>query len=231
MINFGVKTLTPQIVENGRALNPSTWYNEMLSMLCEDMLQSFLENEDKDSPKKRLSRFCSNYSDSGIVDWLSGDHVFSSYAMSYAFGAYLARNYGGASLIKKIATNNLVDKSSITAAIKEQGYTTETFDTVYKKFVQALLIQNLPNGGIVPSFNKNATQTLTYSQGLITYNYPMTAINLWSYDWIVAGKTYSGPAPYQFEVLFSVFLTPFLLLMKLSNYHQYYSEFYICLYH
>jgi hypothetical protein len=35
----------------------------------------------------------------------------------YAFGAYLARNYGGAALIKEIAQNNKINTASISAGL------------------------------------------------------------------------------------------------------------------
>ena len=101
---------------------------------------------DEDAPVARFERFASGYYQSGLVDWLDGDNdkLRYSYAGAYAFGAYLARNYGGASLIKEIATNEYVDQESITAALQACNYD-ETFETVFAKYMQALLLDNPPH--------------------------------------------------------------------------------------
>lgn len=145
MINFGQK-----YVNNGR--NSSTWSNEMMSMVCEDMIQDYLDIDLLDSPIGRLLEFAQGYYLSGLTDWLPGNDVAYSYAGAYAFGAYLARNYGGTSLIKQIATNQYVDQQAITQALQAIGKN-ESFETVFKKYPQALLLDNAPAG--VPSFNKS----------------------------------------------------------------------------
>ncbi|MEE0133867.1 MAG: hypothetical protein U0I22_08745 [Treponema sp.] len=145
MIHFGQK-----YVNNGR--NSSTWFNEMMSMVCEDMIQEYLGIELLDSPVYRLLTFATNYYRSGLTDWLQDSNVDYSYAGAYAFGAYLARNYGGKDLIKQIATNQYVDQDAITQALKAIGKN-ESFETVFKKYPQALLLDNAPAG--VPSFNKS----------------------------------------------------------------------------
>lgn len=147
MIHFGQK-----YVNNGR--NSSTWFNEMMSMVCEDMIQKYLGIELLDSPVYRLLTFATNYYRSGLTDWLQDSNVDYSYAGAYAFGAYLARNYGGKDLIKQIATNQYVDQDAITQALKANEATkTETFESVFKKYPQALVLDNAPKGA--PSFNKS----------------------------------------------------------------------------
>lgn len=155
MINYGEKTVDSATTASD-VLNYSTWFTEMLSMVCEDMVQQYLDIEDKDSPIGRLAIFAQYYFGSGITDWLDGDNVAMSYAGAYAFGAYLARNYGGTQLIKEIATNNYVDQKAITQALKTCGYQ-ETFDSVFKKYVQALVLDNPPDAAKVPSFNKSVS--------------------------------------------------------------------------
>lgn len=145
MIHFGQK-----YVNNGR--NSSTWSNEMMSMVCEDMIQEYLGIDTKDSPIQRLLLFAQYYYRSGLTDWLPDDNVLFSYAGAYAFGAYLARNYGGKDLIKQIATNQYVDQEAITQALQAIGKN-ESFETVFRKYPQALVLDNAPNG--VPSFNKS----------------------------------------------------------------------------
>lgn len=146
MINFGQKYMNNRV-------SSQTWSNEMMSMVCEDMVQEYLGVQDKDSPIARLPWFCLGYYRSGLTDWLRDANVAYSYAGAYAFGAYLARNYGGKELIKQIAINNYVDQEAITQALKSIG--NETFDSVFKKYAQALVLDNAPSAANAPSFKKS----------------------------------------------------------------------------
>lgn len=147
MINFGQKNMNNRV-------SPQTWSNEMMSMVCEDMVQEYLGVQDKDSPIARLPWFCQSYYLSGLTDWLGGNSVQVSYAGAYAFGAYLARNYGGKELITQIATNKYVDQQAITQAL-ESISKDETFESVFEKYAQALVLDNAPPAANAPSFNKS----------------------------------------------------------------------------
>ena len=120
----------------------STWYNEMLSMLSEDIFTDLLGIELENAPANRLN-FFNAYYPLGFYQWRSesnyfpsGD-VYISYANSYAFGAYLLRNFGGIELIKKISQNDFVDEESITKALESLGYDF-TFSDVLLNFYQIL---------------------------------------------------------------------------------------------
>ena len=154
MINFGQKTMKSMenATKQSDIVSSSTWSNEMMSMVCEDMIQKYLGIDLLDSPVYRLLDFAQGYYRSGLTDWFQDSNVAYSYAGAYAFGAYLARNYGGTSLIKQIATNQYVDQQAITQALQAIGKN-ESFETVFKKYPQALLLDNAPTG--VPSFNKS----------------------------------------------------------------------------
>lgn len=173
MINFGTKVINPAI--KGKTVSQfSTWYTEMLSMLCEDMMQTYLGIQDEKSPLARLPYFCAYYPLSGIVDWLDGDSVLVSYATAYTFGAFLARNFGGPELIKEIAQNDYVDQESITKALRKMGYS-ETFDSVFKKYARALVFDN-PNE---PTLNQLVKLKNAYND----YYYPMKAIDIFNVEW------------------------------------------------
>ncbi|MBQ4330555.1 MAG: hypothetical protein IJC31_01825 [Spirochaetaceae bacterium] len=156
MINFGQKTMRSMETAQTEAqvLVSQTWSNEMMSMVCEDMVQEYLGVQDKDSPIARLPWLCQYYYLSGLTDWLGGNSVQVSYAGAYAFGAYLARNYGGKELIKEIATNGYVDQEAITQALKSIGEK-ETFESVFEKYAQALVLDNAPPAANAPSFNRS----------------------------------------------------------------------------
>lgn len=179
MINFGEKDMASLEKAQTQAdvLVPEVWYNEMLSMLCEDMMQEKLGVADKNSPLARLPFFCLGYPYSGVIDWLDGDDVYYSYASAYTFGAYLARNFGGPALVKEIATNNYANRQSITKALQILGYN-ETFDSVFKKYAQALVLDN-PNCGADVTLNKSAQWTSGYNG----YTYPMKAIDIFNVNY------------------------------------------------
>ncbi|ULQ59584.1 hypothetical protein K7I13_14130 [Brucepastera parasyntrophica] len=177
MINMAVKEFTYNQV-------PSTWYNEMLSMLSEDMMQDKLNISDSMSPKERFQEFNYGYPISGVTDWLSGNYVLYSYAGAYAFGAYLVRNYGGITLLKNIASNSYVDAASITAALQSL-YPGETYTTAFRKFGQVLVYTNPPAGSSV----KTLYNTVSGTVNSVTYTF--SAIDIWGITQIISGT--SGP--------------------------------------
>ena len=127
---------------NSSVSKVSTWYNEMLSMLSEDIFTDLLGIKLENAPANRLN-FFNAYYPLGFYKWRSesnyfpsGD-VYISYANSYAFGAYLLRNFGGIELIKEISQNDFVDEESITKALESLDYDFTFFD-VLLNFYQIL---------------------------------------------------------------------------------------------
>lgn len=131
MLNFVNKNLKWDVT-------PSTWYNEMLSMVCEDLLQDVIGIEDKDSPRSRLSSFNYGYLLNGINEWHEDDNVLYSYAHAYAFGAFITRNYGGADLVKAMTENKYVDLDSIYYAIKTTTESSISEEKLLEEFARAL---------------------------------------------------------------------------------------------
>lgn len=131
-----------KVVLSSNDRSVSTWYNEMLSMLSEDIFTDLLGIELENAPANRLN-FFNAYYPLGFYQWRSesnycpsGD-VYISYANSYAFGAYLLRNFGGIELIKEICQNDFVDEKSITKALESLDYKL-TFSDVLLNFYQIL---------------------------------------------------------------------------------------------
>jgi hypothetical protein len=160
MINYYNKTLFGDKTESTQ-----TWFTEMMSMLCEDMLQTFLGINDNDSPISRMEYFNSGYYRNGISEWQNSQY---SYACVYAFGAYLVRNFGGIRLLEAIAKNRQTNKNAIEKGLKELGYD-ETFDSVFLKFSQALIYEDSVN----LTFNKEVKEILN------GYEYTFKAFNIW----------------------------------------------------
>lgn len=131
MLNFVNKNLKWEV-------SPSTWYNEMLSMVCEDLLQDDIGIEDKDSPRSRLAQFNYGYLFNGANEWFNDSNTLYSYAHAYAFGAFITRNYGGADLVKAMMENKSVDFESILDAINEINDCSLTKGDLLKEFARAL---------------------------------------------------------------------------------------------
>lgn len=189
MIGFNQKNIL-----NGK--NGETWYSEMLSMLCEDLMQEHLGIEDKNSPKARTRTFNASYYYSGINEYNEG-YPTVSYATAYSFGSFLARNFGGAALVQKISTNSSVNKDSILDAVNSLNKTSYTYDYLFEKYLLALA------GNSSFTHNKDAACTLSYTSAPYSetspYRYPMKAYDIYSDDWafVSLNTKYNGPGVFK----------------------------------
>jgi hypothetical protein len=137
------------------------------------------------------SRFLEHYADTGITKWGASGTLeeLYSYANVYAFGAYLARNYGGAALIKAMAENNRVNEASISAALSSaanpSSATVRDFGQALSKYGEALVYNDTT--GDRGSFKKTVTKTITGNLGNYTYEFT-------GFDIMVGNR--SGSFPY-----------------------------------
>lgn len=177
MISFNVKNLKQHA-------HGYSGYNEMLSMLCEDMLQDKMGLSNADSPKGRFGNFVSSYYRYGIFDEPVDAHYYS---VAYMFGAFLARNYGGAKLVQRMAQNSQVNAASITAALQALGYN-ETFESVFREYAKALVLDNQTQTD-KKTFNKNAKTYDDFKCGNDNYKFPMTGFNI--FDFKLGEKNYN----------------------------------------
>ena len=117
MISYGVKTMAQNI-------QTTTAYEEMMSMLCEDLLQSYLGVSNDDSPEGRLPFFEACYRRVGL-EYRESDTNYAvlSYATNYAFGAWLVRNFGGVKLVQSMAANSYEGVSAIVNAVNSVNST------------------------------------------------------------------------------------------------------------
>ena len=152
-----------------------TWFNEMMSMVCEDIMQSQLNLEDKDSPKYRLKLF-NQYYYYGFKNWYQSDDQYISYANAYAFGAFLLRNFG-IDFIRKLATNNYINEQAITRALIDSNASLKSFNDVLDKYYNVVLN---PKGDYY-TLNKSVSKTYTDIAGNKTVEFKCDAINLFDY--------------------------------------------------
>jgi hypothetical protein len=118
-----------------------TWYDEMLSMLAEDMLSPDIgiPVTNPGHPVNTRIPWFNAYYRYGFTNWLDGTNVFISYGNAYAFGAYLVRNYGGAKLLREIATNGKANIASVDIALRTVTGNAVDFNKALEKFPEALL--------------------------------------------------------------------------------------------
>jgi hypothetical protein len=153
MINFNVKNV-------GAHVNPATWFNEMLSMVAEDTIDAVIGVPTGDFAhpvSSRIPQFLADYAKVGVTEWSSGAAVFSNYAMAYAFGAYLARNFGGALLVDALMRSGGVDRAAIDDALASRG---SSFDDALSRFGEVLVYRGSGVTGDLRSFDKTATETV-----------------------------------------------------------------------
>jgi hypothetical protein len=189
--NFGADTLYSTLVhefqhmihharKSMKGLNSATWYNEMLSMTTEDVISPLIGigPTNQGHPIQRripgTSGFLNRYYAAGITEWDSGGNTLDSYAIAYAFGAYLLRNYGGASLLQEMLANDSIDIASVTAALRTVNADSEpSFEEALRRFGEAMVFSGtLPAD--VQSFDKTATKTIG------GYTYTASKFNIWA---------------------------------------------------
>ncbi|MCR5286087.1 MAG: hypothetical protein K6D95_10880 [Treponema sp.] len=131
----------------------TTWYNEMLSMLCEDIMAETL-GLDETVQDERIPTFNIYYPLSGISEYLDSES-WISYGTAYAFGAWLARNYGGVNLVEKMSKNAYVGKESVVNAVNSINSTNLTWEALVKEYLQAVVFRSAySQENDLPTFNK-----------------------------------------------------------------------------
>lgn len=120
MLNYVNKTLKSYNIDPNNVVNNEIWYTEMLSMIAEDYIEERLGIAANDiaSTKARLGTFNENYN-KGFLNWNIISNSLTAYANTYAYGAYLVRNFGGLELLKELAQNSFGNIESITAALQK----------------------------------------------------------------------------------------------------------------
>lgn len=190
MINFNEK-----FIKNGRITE--VWYNEMLSLLAEDMIGPLIGIDASQSAhpiNNLMPFFLGRYNAAGITEWYTDD--LTSYANVYAFGAYLARNYGGAELIMEIAKNGKANIPSLSSALSKINPGI-VFEQTIDRYGEALIYSGDHNPADALSFDRtvakkingvdytferfNIWDKLRFQEDTLTsYKGPV----IWSLDWI-----------------------------------------------
>ncbi|MDR2402532.1 MAG: hypothetical protein LBD78_00700 [Spirochaetaceae bacterium] len=173
MIQFNEKELKRELP------SAATWYNEMLSLLAEDMIAPLIgvsSSNDQHPSKNRIPMFLGYYNYAGITEWRSGNYSMISYANVYAFGAYMVRNYGGADLVREIAGNDSIDMLSINQALgKINGGMTEgqEFTEALSRYGEALVYSGINQPKGVHTFDQEDSKIIN------DINYIFSGFDIW----------------------------------------------------
>ena len=184
MINFYQK----EFVQDNSS-GSETWLDEMLSQCIEDIVADKIKADgprgvlysDKTAGSSgnqygRLPLY-NQYNDISLTKWLPENIALRSYSNSYAFGAYLIRNYGGTELIKNMVQNSGTAKDCVENGVKNCGYGTISFAELLSRLGAANLLSDrlmTPEGY---SFNTGDW----YSSTANGYSYNLGSINLFNY--------------------------------------------------
>jgi hypothetical protein len=168
MINYNRKALNPDLRGSS-----ATWYDEMLSMLAEDIIGPLVGIDVTSAGHPinvRIPLFLGLYWNAGVTEWRSSDDVILSYSAVYAFGAYLVRNYGGPALLKAMMDNAAVNQDSISRALGQMpGNSITSFEQALNNYAQALLYSSTKTPGGAPEGKPSFDRSVTSDIGGITY--------------------------------------------------------------
>ncbi len=193
MINFYQKNVLDGVNST------DTWINEMCSMVTEDLLaDKLLVNGPRGvdygtsgpgvsgNTLGRLPLF--NYwNDAPLTTWLASPKTGRSYSMSYAFGAYLARNYGGAELFKDIVrgvpTKSVYgDYRDIVEAVKAHGGAADiTMGDLLRDWGVAVVLSDKTT--ILSPGKYEYNHTPGYMTSTVNFTYNLGSINLFYYKY------------------------------------------------
>ncbi|MCR5188150.1 MAG: hypothetical protein K6C97_04380 [Treponema sp.] len=181
LIHFVNKSIKYCVQNGGDLRQTADWFNEMMSMVCEDIMQTQLDPNntygDIYSPKSRIYQFNPAYT-IGFRSWInSGEQnsdTYSYYANAYVFGAYLLRNFG-IDFIKEVAQNNYRDEEAITQALVSTEASLTSFNAALDEFYNVILH---PEGGDY-TLNKSVSKSYTISGSPVSFT--CSAINLRNY--------------------------------------------------
>lgn len=171
-------------------LDANTAINEMSAQCVEDLVANkILANGPRGVPyatssagnsgnrQGRLPLY-NTHRDYNFLDWSSNDdEALINYSKTYALGAYLMRNYGGANFIRELIQNNSTDSQSIVDAVNVNGGGVQNYGDVLQRFGAASLLSDKTEMAAGYRYN-----TANWSSSTINgISYDLGAINLYNY--------------------------------------------------
>jgi hypothetical protein len=184
MIHFYQRGIVRDAMAGG-----DTWINEMASQVVEDLLADKMDvigprgvtGTDGSAgaagnTEGRLPWF-NVYNDVSLADW-GGTDVYASYSITYAFGAWLARNYGGAMLMNRLMQCTTTGRTSIEDIVSQATGKPEYFPRLMQRWSAAQLLSDATDAPTGYQYNTGTFFTSTV--GSATYR--LGSINLFNYS-------------------------------------------------
>ena len=176
-----------------------TWLNEQASEVAEDLIADKLmvrgpRGVDGDDPtagepenrRGRLNLY-NLYNDFQVTGW---DGSSINYSLVYAFGAYLARNYGGAALFRDIVQSDRWGVDAVEAALRAHGHDESFLDLLTNWGAANLLSDN--TDAPAPYRYNTGDWRISHAGGM---EYRLGSINLYNYIIGRPGRL-ARPGPY-----------------------------------
>lgn len=184
LITWGRKTMNHYASKG--YIDADSAYYEMMAMVGEDFMKEYTKSlyseftNDNTPFAWRLPTFNAYYSLSGIEYRTDDDgkYVSVSYSTNYAFGAWLARTYGGAALMYDIVNNTEGEYfPAVQSSIEATTGTPVSIESLLKGFVWDCIVSK-DNAG----FRKHvelSSSDLRYCTEK-SYGYPLTEVDLYN---------------------------------------------------
>jgi hypothetical protein len=197
MIHFYQREVLRDAVASG-----DTWINEMASLVVEDLLadkmgvigprgvdSTVYTDGSAGAPlntEGRLPLFI-NYPGESLSEW---GYDLESYSVAYAFGAWLARNYGGAELLNRLMNCSSTGPASIEDIVALETGHGESFDRILQRWSAAALLSDATDAPFGYEYNSGGFFDSTVNGNA----YRLGSINLFNYTYStqVGPRVYSG---------------------------------------
>ena len=170
----------------------STWLNEMISMLAEDIVSY---NINTYGPRGVLGTVLTSGYSGNTMGRLAYANYYNhypsnsydmdsyiEYAVTYSYGAYLLRSYGtgenGLEFLKDLVLSKYQDINAIEYAIKNRGYSRSFIDTL-QEWSKAIVLSNEKFYGNEKYKYQNGSGFISYLNGK---TYQFGDINLYNYS-------------------------------------------------
>ena len=196
MIHYYQKAILQDVVSD-------TWLNEMASEMTTDLIADKLgipgprgvafNDPTAGTPRNTNGRLpLYNYwNEIQVTRW---DSELTNYSNTYALGAYLARNYGGAALFREIVQNDGAGVAAIEQALDTLGHSVSFADVLTDWAIANLLSDDT---GAPHPYRYNSGTWFTSSAGGQTFR--LGSVNLFNYRYEgeETDVPYDGPYLYQ----------------------------------
>lgn len=183
MIQFYAKG----ILVRGDGKSAETWINEMCSQVVEDLVADKLEVMGPRGIEGDGSAGAAGNAEGRIPIFnaimtrgLTKNLFYDTYdySFSYAFGAWLARNYGGAQFVKRVVSSSAIDEGCVTSAVAAAGGRSEGMEKLLGRWALSILASDktdMPAG-----YRLNRGDWFLSSEGGIEYR--LGSIDFFNYD-------------------------------------------------